>query len=188
MPPEEDDDNTPLEIFWDELHASRARPTEPLPPEPPKGPPGALVIGTSQDRILITIHADGRLEYGPDYTPDETAMVFWEEMGRRRLQMEERLLLIGHMEATLTRLGVADLHNQAADERLRSRISDTNLRESQRAQHNLERAMHQAIELGRGMARRPDIPVPAPPERIPEVIRNNPDSSYGESDPGVPDV
>lgn len=29
---------------------------------------------------LVTIHADGRLEYGPGYEPDEAARRFWEAM------------------------------------------------------------------------------------------------------------
>lgn len=29
---------------------------------------------------LVTIHPDGTLQYGPDYTPDEAARAFWEAM------------------------------------------------------------------------------------------------------------
>lgn len=29
---------------------------------------------------LVTIHQNGTLEYGPNYTPDETARVFWEAL------------------------------------------------------------------------------------------------------------
>jgi hypothetical protein len=29
-------------------------------------------------RPLVTLHPDGRLEYGEDYTPDEAARMFWE--------------------------------------------------------------------------------------------------------------
>ncbi|MFJ1782445.1 hypothetical protein ACIOKA_37700 [Streptomyces anulatus] len=31
---------------------------------------------------LVTIHPDGRLEYGPGYEPDETARLFWEAVQR----------------------------------------------------------------------------------------------------------
>ncbi|THA22757.1 hypothetical protein E6R18_32950 [Streptomyces sp. A1277] len=31
---------------------------------------------------LVTIHPDGRLEYGPGYDPDKAARTFWEAMGR----------------------------------------------------------------------------------------------------------
>lgn len=180
MPNEDEDD---LGIVWDDLTVAAPR------REPQEGPLGSqsprdLVIGTSANRILVRIKPDGRIEYGPDYTPDEAAVVFWEEMGRRRLEMEERLLLIQHMEAVLTRLGAADLRNEAATNQLRERQSQDNLLAAQTAQRNLERAMHQAIELGRGLARRPDV-LPPQPTRIPAQIRDNPDSSYGEeSDEG----
>ncbi|MET9055250.1 hypothetical protein ABZW50_29295 [Streptomyces bacillaris] len=31
---------------------------------------------------LVTIHPDGRLEYGPGYEPDEAARLFWDAMRR----------------------------------------------------------------------------------------------------------
>ncbi len=31
--------------------------------------------------FLVKIHPDGSLEYGPDYTPDEAARVFWSALG-----------------------------------------------------------------------------------------------------------
>lgn len=183
MPLEDEHRDEPLEVYWDEINMSRSRPT---PEERPSSEswglqPGDMAIGTSRERILVVIRTDGSLVYGPEYTPDEAAVVFWEEMGRRRLEMEERLLLIHHMEAILTRLGSADLHNQVASERLRASVNNENLRVAQRAQATLERAMHNAIELGRGIARRPDIPVPTTPQRIPQAILDNPNSSYGEN-------
>lgn len=33
-------------------------------------------------RPMVTIHNDGRLEYGPDYTPDVAAQAFWEAVQR----------------------------------------------------------------------------------------------------------
>lgn len=188
MPNEEEDG--PLDAFWDQVRLkSEPSSDTPTPTSESLGfPPGSLIIGTL-GRPLVIIHPDGSLIYGPDYTPEEAAVTFWEEMGRRRLQMEERLLLIHHMDAVLTRLGVTDLHNQAATERLQGRISDDNLRAAQAAQRALERAVHNAIELGRGMARRPDMIQTPAPTRIPEVIRNNPDSSYGqEPSDEVPEV
>lgn len=180
-----DDDDGPLELFWDDLHVARQR------PQPANDtvinltgvkevPPGTLIIGTSRQRWLVAFYPDGTMEYGPDYTPDEAAVVFLEAIGRRKLEMEDRLLLVGHMDAVLSQLGAADLQNQVADTALRERVTDVTLIAARRAQANLERAMHNAIELGRGMARRPDIPMPATPERVPDSIRNNPNSSYGE--------
>ena len=37
---------------------------------------------------LVTIHPDGTLEYGPDYTPDEAARVFWDAMAARAQSMD----------------------------------------------------------------------------------------------------
>lgn len=183
-----DDDDGPLELFWDDLHVARQRP---VPANDTvvdltggrELPAGTLVIGTSRHRRLVTFFPDGTMEYGPDYTPDEAAVVLLEAIGRRKLEMDDRLLLVGHMDAVLNQLGTADLRNQAADIALRERVTDETLLASRRAQAGLERAMHNAIELGRGMARRPDIPQPAVPERVPNSIRNNPNSSYGETTP-----
>jgi hypothetical protein len=38
--------------------------------------------------------------------------------------------------------------------------------------------MSQAIELGRGLVRRPGAVVPEVPEQIPRSVSENPDSSY----------
>ncbi|REE61472.1 hypothetical protein BX257_4051 [Streptomyces sp. 3212.3] len=46
-------------------------------------PPPTIVIGQ-----LVAIHPDGRLEYGPDYTPDAAARAFWEAMAARRRSPE----------------------------------------------------------------------------------------------------
>ncbi len=118
--------------------------------------PGDLVIGTST-RILVTIKADGRLEYGPDYTPDEAAVCFWEAMGRRRLGAEERILALRHMEYLLAKVGEADLEYERRSERLRALEEDSpdrpNLERSvELSRVRLEMLVHQAIELGRGMA------------------------------------
>lgn len=179
------DDDGPLELFWDDLHVARPRPANDTVVDLTGGkefPPGTLIIGTSRQRWLAAFYPDGKIEYGPDYTPDEAAVVFLEAIGRRKLEMEDRLLLVEHMDITLNQLGAADLRNQAADAALRERITDETLLRARRAQADLEQAMHNAIELGRGMARRPDIPRVAP-QRVPLSILNNPDSSYGATPP-----
>lgn len=190
---DEKDDDEPLELFWDDIRVANRR----APPQAPDDTaerlraqvqPGDLIIGTSRERMLVLIKADGRLEFGPDYKPDEAAMVFWEAMGRQRFQYEERILLIQHMEAILTRVGAADLRV----EQLRTAAADGDADAGQQAGGALvalERLVHQAIELGRGLARRPDMPVPNVPERVPERIRTNPQSEYQgqagiEPDPG----
>ena len=51
--------------------------------------PGNIVIRPVHNRPpLVTIHPDGTLEYGPDYTPDEAARVFWDAMAARAQSME----------------------------------------------------------------------------------------------------
>jgi hypothetical protein len=47
-------------------------------------PPTVLEIRKSDNSILVSIGPNGVLTYGPDYTPDAAAVVFWEalaEMG-----------------------------------------------------------------------------------------------------------
>lgn len=34
-----------------------------------------------QGKTLVTIHQDGTIEYGPNYTPDAAAKAFWDAVG-----------------------------------------------------------------------------------------------------------
>jgi hypothetical protein len=177
---DEIEDNDPLEIVWDDLRIApkRARPEiEAADRFRQKAEPNDLVIGTSRDRLLVVIKPNGRVEFGPEYRPDEAAMVFWEAMGRQRYQFEERILLIQHMEAVLTRVGAADLHLEALRQRVQTGDEEAG-QQAGGALVRLETLVHQAIELGRGLVRRPDLPVPAVPERVPDRIRQNPASAY----------
>lgn len=135
-----------------------------------------MVIGTGRHGALVRINPDGTLEYGEDYTPNDAARVFWEAVARKRAVEEERPLLNSHMEGLLTALGAADMHNEQAQGRLNEAQTTENWQASGRAQRALERAMSQAIELGRGLCRRPEI-VPVP-EEVPQSIQGNPNSSY----------
>lgn len=170
MPPTENDD---FEDAW-------ALISPPLrePGETPLGrlQPGVMSIGTGRHGILVSINPDGSLEYGENYEPDEAARVFWEAMARQRETHEERQHLNRHMEGALTALGAADLYNEQVQLRLNERQTTENWQEAGRAQRALERAMSQAIELGRGMAQRPEI-VPVP-DGVPRTIRENPNSNY----------
>jgi hypothetical protein len=172
------DENENLEIFWDDLRIAPHRP----PPKPTDFDvsiqPEDLIIGTSQHRILVLIKPDGTLTFGPEYRQDEAAMVFWEAMGQKRLEMEDRLLLIHHMEAILTRLGDADLQNEVAQLALRSDTSEEAQQRANQTNQNLERIVSQAIELGRGLIRRPDIPMPAIPADVPRSVQAAEHSSY----------
>lgn len=44
--------------------------------------PSNIVIAGRNGEPLVTIGMDGTLTYGPHYTPDEAAKVFWEAMGK----------------------------------------------------------------------------------------------------------
>lgn len=46
-----------------------------------------LVIGVP-GRVLVVIKPDGRLVYGPSYTPDEAAAALWEALARKRVEAE----------------------------------------------------------------------------------------------------
>ena len=80
----------------------------------PKGRPGELVIGTSMDNILVTIAKDGTLTYGPGYTPDAAAKMFWEALAKRRDDYEERLVFITHIEKLMARIGEQDMRAETA--------------------------------------------------------------------------
>jgi hypothetical protein len=173
-----DDDNN-LEVFWDDVRVAPFR-------RPPKQEdfgdqvgPGDMVIGTGPDRYLVIIKADGTLRFGPEYRPDEAAMVFWEAMGQRKLQMEDRLLVIGHMEAILTRLGEADLQAESARRIAANNSEDMELeRRAIEAVNRFERVAGQAVELGRGLIRRPEVPMPAFPDEVPRSLREVEHSDY----------
>lgn len=45
-------------------------------------PAPVIAIRDEHGRLQVAIHPDGRLEYGPDYQPDEAARTFWEAVQR----------------------------------------------------------------------------------------------------------
>jgi hypothetical protein len=148
-----------------------------------------MVIGTSADRVLVIIKPDGELLFGPEYTPQEASMVFWEYMGVRRYQLEDRMLLIQHMEAVLVRLGRADMecerHRNLAAAEENPQLKAEYEQRAEIAMARLNMVAHEAIELGRGLVRRPEVVPPTMPDRVPEQIRQNPDSAYQGRD-GMP--
>ena len=182
----DDKKEPPNAVFWDDARAANTR------PKPSAGLEvrlGDFAIGTSPERILVVIRKDGSLEFGPDYEPDEAAQVFWEAMLRERLKMEDKLLLVQHMEAVLTRIGAQDLRTEALRQQAameRNPIRAGELRQyAELSLKQLEAMVHQAIELGRGLARRPDIIPPAVPEQVPAAI--NPEVSAYEGKAGMPE-
>ena len=44
----------------------------------PTTPPYILEIRNSGPEALVTLHNDGTMEFGPNYTPTEAARIFWE--------------------------------------------------------------------------------------------------------------
>ncbi len=166
----------PRELYWDEASMAASRAT-PGPSFGDQAGPNDLVIGTSRERVLVIIRASGEVVFGPEYKPDEAAAVFWEAMGRQRVAQQERQLLIQHMEAVLTRLGVQDMRTE--DLRLQAQAeTDPNRRAELRAAGDaamarLNMIAHQAIELGRALVRRPGIPLPSVPEEVPPQDANS---------------
>lgn len=178
----------PKNVIWDDARAAQARPPKDKPDLDIE--PGDMAIGTSENRLLVVIRKDGRLEYGPDYTPDEAAQVFWEAMLRMKLEVDDRLLLIQHMEALLTRIGAQDLRTEAL--RKQAAEEPNPIRAGELRQYaelsikQLESMVHQAIELGRGLARRPDVVPPAVPDEMPASLQNDAGSAY-EGKAGLPE-
>src|SRR5262245_16342862 len=76
--------------------------------EKPKPDTNDLVIGTSADRVLVIIKPSGELVYGPEYTPDEAAEVFWRAMARKRAEAGEG----GVRLATPAEVGMLDMERR----------------------------------------------------------------------------
>jgi len=46
---------------------------------------------------MVSLKMDGTIEYGPDYTPDEAARIFWEALGilpRKTTEIREKVELL----------------------------------------------------------------------------------------------
>ena len=142
---------------------------------------GELVIGTSEG-VLVAIAPNGTLTYGPNYTPDEAAKMFWEALARRRTDYEQRLVFITHVEKLLARVGEQDLRTETA--RTRAAAQDASPHDhfqAKRAMDQLNMYWHELIEFARGVALRdranrqepaqadveqPMNETPAPPKRV----------------------
>jgi hypothetical protein len=149
-----------LKEYWDEV---RGGPT----PEPPerrfsREHPGDLVIATSKDRMLVRIHPDGTLTFGPEYTPDEAAVEFWTAMARRRLETEQRLIQFHAQEQLLARVAQADFSYEHAQARTRGEDATEHDRLMEEiSRRNLESSVHTLIEFARSLVEtRPDLQRP----------------------------
>lgn len=123
-----------------------------------KTKPGELVIGTSEDRILVRIQRDGTIEYGPEYTPDEAAKVFWEALAKQRQDNDVNDMVSRQVMDLVKKVGAQDLRY----ERCQLAAKDPDASEHDRFQEERVRAqmesyVHQLIELARGIALRDEI-------------------------------
>lgn len=136
--------------------------------EPDDPDAGDLVIGTSHARVLLRIKRDGRIEYGPDYTPDEAAEIFWKALAKKRTEAVEREALMGHIEHVMLQLGEQDLRYEQCQIKAKSDVGTPHDSfQEERARGQLEVYMHQLIELARGLALRGRPQPPPPPEESP---------------------
>ncbi len=146
-----------LKEYWDEVRGEPG--PEPAERRFVREHPGDLVIGTSKHRILVRIHPDGTLTYGPEYTPDEAAVEFWTAMARRRLETEQRLLQFHAQEVLLARIAQADLAYEAAQIRARRpEATEHDRMMEELSRRSLESQIHNMIEFSRELLRgRPDL-------------------------------
>lgn len=134
------------------------------------------------DRDLLTINADGTITFSPEYTPDELALAFWEKVGRRYVEYD---ILYQHMESILSRIGVSDISCEKLKYELDT-LSNPFQRQAledifEESSEQLSELIGEAVELGRGLAKR-SIEVKGPPSRLPECVLGDPDSEYLGSD------
>ncbi len=169
--------------FWDDVQPSGAQSAA----IPRFGEhPGDLIIGTSRDRILVRIHPDGTLTYGPEYTPDEAAVEFWTQMAIRRLESEERIIHLGVMEMILMQVGRADFAYQEAQVRARQEgASEHDRFMEEMSRRSLETMIHQAVESGRGLIARPNPSPPVPGSVVPAPPLHNPFTPTPDMVPGI---
>lgn len=163
--PEEDRKVEGLTEYWDDVRSKGPGPAEPVERRFAREHPGDLIIGTTREKILVRIHADGTLTYGEGYTPDSAAVEFWTAMAVRRLESEARLIQFATQEQLLARVAQADLAYEACQGRAHAEGAsehDTMMEELSR--RSLEAQVHNLIEYARGLlAARPDLrPAPTP--------------------------
>ena len=53
---------------------------------------------------LVTIHPNGAIEYGPNYTPDEASRIFWEALGAPPKLMDDIAEKVERIERDFARL------------------------------------------------------------------------------------
>lgn len=133
---------------------------------------------TLGEKYLLTIDENGKVELDPSYTADQIALMFWEKVGRRFAEYD---LIYRHMESVLSRVGQADITGESLKKELENAedpMQANVLVESfQRNQRDLEKLVGEAIELGRGLAKRP-MPINQPPTKLPDFVTRDEDNEY----------
>jgi hypothetical protein len=115
--------------------------------------PGTLSICREDGSIIAAICSDGKIVYGPGYTPDEAAEVFWTNMALKKKGMDARLQELSIMETMLIRLGRADFRYEQASIAAQAEGAGEPERTAQeRCRMYLESLVHQLIEHSRGVA------------------------------------
>lgn len=155
------DEQDSIELFWEDLgvtHRKNLTPDEIRAAAAPGATRNDLVIAT-KDRLLVIIRPDGTMEFGPGYTPNGAALIFWEAMARRRQNYEEQMLLYAHIEQLLTRVADRDLEYErqslrALEEGLEPQEKAQRDQYAELARSRLEMEVHNVIELARGLLRR----------------------------------
>ncbi len=61
---------------------SESVPTVILGPRNINEPGPLLEINSFEGQLLVRVWADGRIDYGEDYTPDEAARIFWTQIAK----------------------------------------------------------------------------------------------------------
>jgi hypothetical protein len=172
-----------LREYWESVRLGGPLP-EPVEQRYAREHPGDLVIGTSKERMLVRIHPDGTLTYGPNYTPDEAAVTFWTAMAQRRLETELRLIQFQTQENLLQRVAEADIAYETSQLRARREEATEHDRfMEEMSRRNLETRVHVLLEFARGLVRREPTPsvVGIRPSPQTDPLQTNP------SDPSTDD-
>jgi hypothetical protein len=148
--PKIEEEEEDLKVSWALLRGPLPEPVE---EKIGRQHPGDLVIATSRENILVRIHPDGQITYGPDYKPDDAAEILWTAIALKRVAMNERLMHFDIMEQIVRQMGEADLHYERMQQLAHAEgATEHDKFMEEMARRNLEARVHQMIEFARGVA------------------------------------
>lgn len=81
--------------------------------------PGTIILHRSNNSPLVTISADGKITYGPDYEPDRAADIFWRAVGNRKPNDAKR---IAELEAALKPFADVPSHGEFGGPMVQARV------------------------------------------------------------------